>query len=154
MPGYLPRQWLPALYRRAEAVVMPSVAEGFGFPILEAMASKTLVLSSGLPALKELGGDVPVYFTPGHLPSLRETLEQVFHGGLKDRSRRENAGFRRARQFTWERCAQETLHVYRKALEDVRSRSSHGRPGNLGMNIPDVRSRTVGLPRSVTAQSM
>lgn len=119
--GYVSREWLPAIYRRAEAVVLPSVAEGFGFPVLEAMASKSLLVASELRPLRELAGDAAVYVRPGDIPSLREALEMVLAGGPRDREKRLALGFKRANEYTWERTARETMAVYREAYAERHS---------------------------------
>lgn len=107
---------LAELYRRARAVAVPSLAEGFGFSALEAMAYGTPIISSGLGALPEVTG--PVALTPAEdsaegwaaaLGRLRgdEALWQRLAEG----------GYRRALTFTWTRAAQATAEVYRRALE-------------------------------------
>lgn len=98
------------LYRRAIALVYPSIFEGFGFPILEAMALGTAVVCSPVSCLPEVGGDVPFYApltTDGYLAAFRRVLE---NGGKREE--RISAGLDRAKQFNWKRCARETAAVY------------------------------------------
>ena len=100
--GFVDRDELARLYRRAAALLLPSRYEGFGIPVLEAMASGTPVVLSDDPALREVAGDAGVY----------GTVEDA----LRDRDRYRAAGLERARQFSWERTAQLTADVYRKVL--------------------------------------
>ena len=100
--GFVDRAELARLYRRAAALLLPSRYEGFGIPVLEAMASGTPVVLSDDPALREVAGDAGVY----------GTVEDA----LRDRDRYRAAGLERARQFSWERTAQLTADVYRKVL--------------------------------------
>ena len=100
--GFVDRDELARLYRRAAALLLPSRYEGFGIPVLEAMASGTPVVLSDDPALREVAGDAGVY----------GTVEDA----LRDRDRYRAAGLERVRQFSWERTAQLTADVYRKVL--------------------------------------
>jgi len=100
--GFVDRDELARLYRRAAALLLPSRYEGFGIPVLEAMASGTPVVLSDDPALREVAGDAGVY----------GTVEDA----LRERDRYRAAGLERAQQFSWERTAQLTADVYRKVL--------------------------------------
>ncbi len=114
-PGYVADEDLPALYAMAEALVFPSLAEGFGLPVLEAMACGTPVVASDLPALRELAGEAAHLVPPGDLPALREGLERVLldEGYAKELSAR---GRERARAYTWARHGQDLVGVYQDAL--------------------------------------
>jgi glycosyltransferase involved in cell wall biosynthesis len=99
---------LARLYRGAVAVVYVSLYEGFGLPVLEAMASGTPVVASDEPALREVAGDAAVY-SDGDLAEAVRTA-------LADRDRLVAAGLERAKAFSWEETARRTLDVYREAL--------------------------------------
>lgn len=93
--------------------VFPSLYEGFGLPPLEAMACGTPVVCSNAASLPEVVGDAAVTVDPYDVDALAEAMQRV----LADRDLREDLrarGLARARQFTWERTARETLAVYRE----------------------------------------
>src|SRR5574341_227773 len=110
LPGYVPDEDLPALYSGAAVYVFPSLYEGFGFPVLEAMACGTAVACANTSSLPELVGDAALTFAPTDVDALTDTLRRL----LLDHSLRETLirrGFDRVRQFTWEASAQATLDV-------------------------------------------
>lgn len=94
---------LPGLYRGAFGLVMPSRYEGFGLPVVEAMASGLPVLSSDRTSLPEVGGDAVAYFSPDDMDSLVHGLDSLQDGALRSRLRR--AGLERAKRFRWEDVA-------------------------------------------------
>jgi alpha-1,3-rhamnosyl/mannosyltransferase len=108
--GWVEQSELAALYRGAAALVLPSRHEGFGIPVIEAMASGTPVVLSGDPALREVAGDAASYADDGDFAG---ALERA----LADRERFSQAGLERARRFTWAETAWLTAEVYRSALE-------------------------------------
>lgn len=89
-------------YHQAYALVYPSEYEGFGLPILEAMASGTLVLTSCVSALPEIGGDVPLYFDPQSEDSITETLLVAGRMSSSQRQERIKRGRAHAHRFTWQ----------------------------------------------------
>jgi len=106
---------LPALYGGAEALLLPSLHEGFGLPALEAMATGTPVLAARAGSLPEVTGGAAELLDPEDPEAwVRATNALVRDPRL--RSRWVSAGRERARAFTWERCARQTLSVYRAAL--------------------------------------
>ncbi len=104
--GWIPRDELYRLFRGARAFVYPSSFEGFGIPVLEAMAAGIPVACSDIPPLREIAGDTVIYFDPDDNVSMSGALRQV----VEDSSRVE-AARARAAEFSWEKCARETLAV-------------------------------------------
>jgi glycosyltransferase involved in cell wall biosynthesis len=112
--GAVPDEDLPALYSLAEAVAYPSLAEGFGIPVLEAMACGTPVLASPRGALPEVGGDAVLWAEPEDEEDLARGLERILtDSGLRQRLRA--AGPPRARLFDWDETAKRTLEAYHQA---------------------------------------
>ena len=107
--GWVAQDELARLYRGAAALVLPSRHEGFGIPVIEAMASGTPVVLSGDPALREVAGDAAVYADDGNVAA-------ALGRALADRERLSRAGLERARRFTWEETARLTADVYRQVL--------------------------------------
>jgi glycosyltransferase involved in cell wall biosynthesis len=121
--GYVPDAELRALYSAAHVFVYPSVCEGFGFPVLEAMACGAPVITSNVSALPEVAGDAAILVPPDGVAELRQAIAAV----LKDaelRARLRAQGGRRAALFTWEETARRTLAVYRAAVASPRGASS------------------------------
>jgi glycosyltransferase involved in cell wall biosynthesis len=114
-PGTVPDSHLPALYRAADAVLLPSLGEGFGLPLLEAMACGVPVIAADAGALPEVAGDAGLLVDPRDPPAWAAAIARL----LADQdlaARLRLAGPARAAEFTWERCARETLAVYREAV--------------------------------------
>ncbi len=110
-PGYVDDADLPALYSGALAFVFPSLYEGFGLPPLEAMACGTPVIASNAASLPEVVGDAALTVNPTDVQALADAIHLVVsRPGL--RACLIERGLRRAAQFTWRRCAEETLAVY------------------------------------------
>ncbi|HEY0593834.1 MAG TPA: glycosyltransferase family 1 protein [Thermoanaerobaculia bacterium] len=110
---YVDRAQLPWLYRRAEAFVLPSLYEGFGFPILEAMAEGAPVIAADNSSLPEVGGDAALYFPTGDAAALADAIGRITADrDLRDRLRGRAAA--NLARFSWARAAQETAAVFRK----------------------------------------
>lgn len=99
---------LAALYRGADLFAYPSLYEGFGLPVLEAMAAGTAVLTSNVSSLPEVAGEVGFYVDPQQVDSIRQGLTQAL-SDENERRRRAAAGRHRARDFSWQRHAAITL---------------------------------------------
>ncbi len=116
LPGYVPDADLPAVYAGAQALVFPSLYEGFGLPVLEAMACCTPVACSGTSSLPEVGGAGALYFDPQSEGSIVETVRQLLSDSdLQDELAQR--GLERAARFSWDRVAAETEKVYAAAME-------------------------------------
>ena len=114
LPGRLPESAVPDLYRGAAVVVLPSRAEGFGLPVIEALACGTPVVCSDLPVLHEIADGVAVFCDPMNPRAFSEAIRQILDGPA-DNARRQ-LGIERARSFTWERAAELTVAAYEAAL--------------------------------------
>jgi len=113
--GYVPDEDLSAIYSGATAFVFPSLYEGFGLPILEAMQCGTPVISSNSTSLPEVVGDAGILVDPKDQDQLCQAMLDI----LTDESLRENLkhkGLERAKQFSWEKCANETVEIYKKII--------------------------------------
>jgi glycosyltransferase involved in cell wall biosynthesis len=108
--GHVEPGELAALYRGAACLVFPSLYEGFGLPMLEAMASGTPVVAARAGAIPEVAGDAAVLVEPGDPVSLAEGIKRA----LADRDRLVAAGLERAKHYSWAETARQTLQVYRE----------------------------------------
>jgi len=114
-PGYVPIEDLPLLYGAAKMFVFPSCWEGFGIPILEAMACGAPVLTSNTTSMPEVAGNAALLVNPESVEDIAEGMAHVASSATL-RSSLIERGFERAKDFTWENCARQTLEVYRKAV--------------------------------------
>ena len=110
--GHVTQDDLDALYRGADAFAYPSAYEGFGLPVLEALARGVPTIASDVPALREVAGDAALFVVPGDVAELAETLgrvlgDEALAGDLRTR------GPARAAGFTWAATARATLEAYR-----------------------------------------
>lgn len=121
LTGWIEREELYGLYARAHAFVYPSTFEGFGMPVLEALAAGLPVACSNIDPLREVAGDCALYFDPSDDAALDSALERIA-GDAALRESLSKQGPPRARPFTWERSAEGTLAVLRRTIQ--RSRSS------------------------------
>ena len=113
--GYADDADLPALYRAAAAFAFPSLYEGFGLPLLEAMASGVPVVTSNVSSLPEVAEGVGLLVNPRDVDGLAAALDQALHDEHW-RTQAIPAGVARAREFTWDRAAQQLLDVYAQTL--------------------------------------
>jgi glycosyltransferase involved in cell wall biosynthesis len=121
--GFVPDEDLPFLYRGAEVVVCPSLYEGFGLPVLEAMASARPVICSNRGALAEVAGSAAILFNPEDVTALKNHLLRI---AADEGLRRElsGAGLAQAQQFNWETTARRTIDTYVQAASQVTGRAA------------------------------
>ena len=106
---------LVSLYKHAEALIFPSLMEGFGLPGLEAMQSECLVLAADIPVFKEIYQDAAVYFNPRAVASIHATIRQVLTE-KKSFSQYIQKGKEQVKTFSWEKMAKETIHIYESCV--------------------------------------
>ncbi|MEW6614765.1 MAG: glycosyltransferase family 1 protein [Thermodesulfobacteriota bacterium] len=109
--GHIDDRTLAKLYRRAVALVYPSLYEGFGIPLLEAMACGCPIVASKIPSTIEVAGKCPVYFDPQDSDSMVNAFEIALTEGRN--SARVEKGFEKIKHYSWDKTAQQTLEVYR-----------------------------------------
>ncbi|MCS7257874.1 MAG: glycosyltransferase family 4 protein [candidate division WOR-3 bacterium] len=111
--GYVSPDKLPYLYNGAEIFVIPSLYEGFGLPLLEAMACGLPIVASKSSSFPEIGGDACLYFDPSDPTDLAEKMDLILSNSvLKEKLMKKAQN--RAREFSWESCAQKTLAVLKQ----------------------------------------
>lgn len=113
--GYVPDEDLPALYGAADVVLLPSQYEGFGLPLLEAMASGAPVVCSNASSLPELAGDAALLIDPDDGDALVIAIRQVIDRHDLAQQLRER-GLQQAQRFTWKSCAEQTAQYYAELL--------------------------------------
>jgi alpha-1,3-rhamnosyl/mannosyltransferase len=114
LTGYVDEPTLACLYSGASAFVYPSLYEGFGLPVLEAMACGCPVVCSNRASLPEVAGDAAIQIDPHDPEALAHSLEKVLHDSDL-RNRLITAGLQRARLFSWKKTASETLDIFKRA---------------------------------------
>lgn len=113
--GYVPQEDLPVLYNGAKIFVYPSLFEGFGLPVLEAMACGAPVVTSNVSSLPEVSGDAAVLIDPYQVDAIADGIYQLLHQPqLYEECRRK--GLERAGQFSWKKTAEKTVDVYKSIL--------------------------------------
>jgi len=115
--GWVADNQMPALYQHALALVAPSLQEGFGLPVAEAMASGAAVIVADIPALREIAGQAAMIADPYSAVSIAGRMIEVMNNAPQ-RQRMIEAGLERSKQFDWTRSARATLQVYRSVLSD------------------------------------
>jgi len=126
--GYIERTDLPALYSGATALAYPSLSEGFGLPVIEAMACGAPVVTSNTSSLKETAGEAALLVDPTDVWSIRQALCDV----AEDRRLAASLtarGLARAKEYSWDTTAALTLDVYHEAVEPARCTTQHGKLG-------------------------
>ena len=120
-PGYVPDDQLPSLYRSATVFVYPSLYEGFGLPVLEAMASGVPVVTANTSSMPEVADEAAILVDPESVDRLAWAISLL----LTDRELRATMvrrGLARSREFTWEDTARRTVGVYRQVVEGKQRR--------------------------------
>lgn len=117
LPGYLSDAELEALWRLADCAVFPTRSEGFGLPVLEAMARSLPVACSDIPVLREVGGELPRYFDPADPAAAARAISAAAAPESAERAR---AGVEHAGRFSWAESARGTMAAYERALSTAR----------------------------------
>lgn len=112
---YLPDHEVRCLMQSAQAMVFPSLCEGFGLPVVEAFASGLPVITSNTTSLPEVAGDAALLVNPENTAEIGDAMRQVLEN-LALSERLSVAGLQRARELSWQVCAQSTLEAYRRVL--------------------------------------
>lgn len=113
--GFVPQDDLHLLYRNAELLLFPSLYEGFGFPILEAMRLGCPVVTSNRGAMREIAGSAAILVNPLEAEEMAQTILRLCEDRLQ-RGELIKAGKTRSQEFTWKRCAEQTVGVYRHLI--------------------------------------
>jgi glycosyltransferase involved in cell wall biosynthesis len=121
--GYVSDEDLCALYSSCQLFIYPSIYEGFGLPLLEAMACGAPVVTSRIPAIVETVGTAACLITPTDIPALTRTIIELLRD-TDQRNELSNAGKKRAEEFSWERTARLTYDVYNAAMKLAESENS------------------------------
>lgn len=115
MTGYVPDEELIALYRGALMMVYPSLYEGFGLPVLEAMSVGVPVVTSNISSLPEVGGDAVIYCDPYSVESIEASIETILFSPTIQLELKEK-GIKRSKLFSWKKTAQQTREIFLNCL--------------------------------------
>jgi glycosyltransferase involved in cell wall biosynthesis len=110
--GFVSDETLNALYAKASLFIYPSLFEGFGLPVLEAMATGCPVITSNLSSLPEVAGEAALLIDPRNLDEMASAIEAICTDSTLASALQRN-GKKRAGQFSWKKCAEETALIYR-----------------------------------------
>jgi glycosyltransferase involved in cell wall biosynthesis len=143
----LPPGQIRWLYRHAIAVVMPTMFEGFGMPAVEALACGCPLICSDLPALREIAGETAIYFPPGNVQEMVQSMQRI-RASPQLRSNLIQAGPEAAKEFTWESAARKMLRIFAEAPQIFRRPESEP---EKSVQVAEVyttrRGRRVGVSR-------
>jgi alpha-1,3-rhamnosyl/mannosyltransferase len=109
--GYVPDEDAPALMSAARMFVFPSLYEGFGLPVLEAMQTGTPVVCSNASSLPEVAGEAALLFDPRDTAAMARAMREMWHEPAL-RQKHAVLGLQRSTMFSWQRAAQQTMQVY------------------------------------------
>jgi glycosyltransferase involved in cell wall biosynthesis len=113
--GFVPEDMLPVYYQNAEALILPSLMEGFGLTGLEAMKNNCLVLASDIPSLKEIYQDAAIYFDPFMPESIHATIRKVLEN-KRSFAETIKRGEKRVSEFSWQQMAEQTVNIYESSV--------------------------------------
>lgn len=116
-PGNLNEDELVAFYNLATAYIQPSIYEGFGLPVLQALACGTPVISSNRGSLSEVGGNAAVYFDPTNLNKFKSIVSEILEDKFLQ-AKLSKLGLKRAAKFSWDKAISETKAVYEKVIRN------------------------------------
>ena len=109
--GFIPEKYLKTIYSKAEALLLISFYEGFGIPILEAMECGIPVITSNISSMPEVAGGAALLVDPNNIQEIAEKMNDIVNSKTL-RKQLIESGFKRVKQFSWERTARQTLKVY------------------------------------------
>ncbi len=112
---------LSALYKNSLGLINPSLMEGFGLPVLEAMSLGSPVAASDTPAFREVCGDVAIYFNPKDDEKIFNSLKKIKDMPLEEKKHRVQQGKARAKTFSWSKMVKQTLQVYELSINELKS---------------------------------
>ena len=114
--GFLPNEELASLLGNAEALVLPSLYEGFGLPVLQAADLRVPVITSNVSSLPELLGEYAIYVDPLSVASIKEGMDKVLRLNQKQKNDIIEKAYKKAQEYSWEKAAAETLTVLKSAI--------------------------------------
>jgi len=103
------------LYKTAKVFIFPSIYEGFGLPLVEAMANDCPVICSNIDVFKEIAGNAAEYFDPSNVENFKAKIEEVIYSNTRLQELK-SLGKMKSRNYDWEKCADETIKIYKKLV--------------------------------------
>lgn len=116
--GYVPDEELPLWYNAAAVLVFPSLYEGFGMPVIEAMACGTPVVAANTSSIPEAAGEAALLFDPHDMETVAKQITAVLQNPILCATMREK-GFQQAKQFSWQQTGQKTAEIYHHLLQQL-----------------------------------
>lgn len=115
--GFLDSEDLKKLYQGAKLLLFPSLYEGFGLTVLEALSCGCPVVTSHVSSLPEVGGNAVLYADPKNIDENVDKMMEILNWSQEIKSKMQKNGFEQAKKFSWEKCAQQTLQAYKQILQ-------------------------------------